>query len=168
MPWTPTKQVIDLSPVVDNLLGYFEANDADALAWANGGDALPEFEKFYSNASGRLQTIFPSLMVLSQESETDLAGEVNVAGLQLTLEATITGSNADQLVADSKKYARAVESMLANIPSATLTDGCSPDHQSHLFEIETRLDILRGQANPSAFLQIFQTRCVYRLTAPAF
>jgi hypothetical protein len=168
MPWTPRKQVIDLTPIADNLLGYIGTNDADSLEWANEGPGLDQFAKLYTNASGRLQTQFPSLMVLSQEMETDLAGEVLVSGVQLTLEATITGPDADTLVADTKKYARAVESMLANIPSATLTANCSPAHQANLVEIETRLDILRGQANPSAFLQIFQTRCVYRLTAPAF
>jgi hypothetical protein len=165
--WTPTKQVIDLTPIAENLLSFIEANDEDALVWAGGVD-LAEFAATYTNASGRLQTRFPCLMVLAQESETDLAGEANIAGFQMTLEGTVSGPEPNQLVSDTKKYAKAVESMLANIPSATLTAGCDPPNTATLFEIETRLDILRGIATPSAYLQIFQIRCVYQLIAQAF
>lgn len=167
MTWTPRTNVIDLTQVADNLLGYVGENDSDALLWANGS-ALPEFAAFYTNASGRLQTIFPSLMVLSQDAETDLTGDILISGLQLTLEGTVSGSNADDLVAATKMYAKAVESMLANIPSATLMAGSSPHQEASLFEIETKFDILRGQQAPSAFLQIFQIRCVYRITAAAY
>jgi hypothetical protein len=166
MAWAPQKQVIDLSQIADNLLGYIEANQVEVLDWA--GDNLNPFAKFYTNASGRLQTIFPSLMILSQTCETDISGDILVAGLELTLEATIGGPNADELVANTKLYAKSVESMLANIPSATLTANSDPIMTAALFEIETRLDILRGQQSPTAFLQIFQTRCVFRLTASAF
>lgn len=163
MAWTPPTNVIDLSQIADNLLGYIEANQEDALEWANSGPGLNPFAKLYTNASGRLQTIFPSLMILSQTCETDLSGSTLIAGLELALEGTIGGPNADELVADTKKYAKAMESMLANIPSADLTANSDPAMTAELFEIETRLDILRGQARPTAFLQIFQTRCVFRL-----
>lgn len=167
MAWAPTKNVIDLSQVADNVLGYIETNQVDALTWA-GGIALGGFAKFYTNASGRLQTIFPSLMILTQTCETDLSGEVLVAGFEMTLEGTVGGSDPDILVADTKIYAKAVESMLANIPSASCTADSDPSMNASLFEIETVLDIVRGHQTPTAFLQIFQTRCVYRLTASAF
>jgi hypothetical protein len=138
MAWAPQKQVIDLSQIADNLLGYIEANQVEVLDWASNGDGLTPFAKFYTNASGRLQTIFPSLMILNQTCETDLAGD------------------------------KGIESILANIPSADLTANSDPIMTAALFEIETRLDILRGQQSPTAFLQIFQTRCVFRLTASAF
>lgn len=172
MPYLPTKQVIDLSQIADNLLGYVSLKQVDALVWAQQSSGVvvsgAPFVRFYTNASGRLQTEFPSLMILSQESETDISGDALIGGLQLTLEATISGSDADDLVLRTKVYAKAVESMLANIPSATLTADSNQSMTASLFEIETRLDILRGQQKPSAFLQIFQVRCVYRLIAEAF
>lgn len=168
MTWVPPNKVIDLSQVADNLIGYIDTYQTDALAWASGGLGLADFAKFYTNASGRLQTIFPSLMILTQESETDLSGDVLIAGLQMTLEATIGGGDPDELVANTKVYAKAIESMLANIPSATLTANSDPAMNASLFEIETRLDILRGQQSPTAFLQVFQTRCVYQLISAAF
>lgn len=167
MAWTPQKQVLDLTAFVDNLLGYVEEQDADALAWANGGQPLPEFARLYSNASGRLQTMFPSLMVLSQACETDLRGEILQGGLEITLEGTVSGSDPDELVRTARMYATAVESMLHNAPSGTLTAGSNIEH-ARLMEAETVFDILRGQQQPSAFLQIFQTRCGFLLTQPAY
>lgn len=167
MAWSPNINVIDVTQIADNLLTYIEANNEQVLDWASTAP-LTSFQAFYTNASGRLQTLFPSLMILSQEVETDLTGDVLIAGLQLTLEGTVSGSDANTLTQNTKVYAKALESMLANIPSATLTANSSPVMQATLFEIETRLDILRGQQTPSAFLQIFQTRCVYQLQASTF
>lgn len=166
MAWLPTAKVIDLSQTADNLLAYIAANQTDALEWAEPG--LDDFQKFYTNASGRLATQFPSLMILSQRVDTDLAGDTLDAALQLILEATISGSDADELVAKTKHYSKAVESMLLNVPSEVLMANAEGYHRSYAVELETELDILRGQQSPSAFLQIFQTRVVYRLSASGF
>jgi hypothetical protein len=107
-------------------------------------------------------------MVLAQSSETDLTGDALLGGLELTLEVTITGGDADQLVLDTKIYAKAVESALANVPSATLTAGSSPAITAALFEVKTAFDILRGHKTANSFMQIFQTRALYQLITPAF
>lgn len=168
MAWTPAAKIIDLVPVADNLLAYIQANQTDALEWANGGPGLNDFAKLYTNASGRLQTMFPSLMILAQAEEPDIAGEVLLSGLQLTLEGTISGGDADQLVLDTKKYAKAVASMLMNIPSASLMAGTDDVTHSQIHELETKYDILRGQQGSTAFLQIFQIRCLYALVGRAY
>lgn len=163
MTWAPRYKVIDLSQIADNLLGYIETVQEDALEWAGGPGMIP-FTKFYTNASGRLQTIFPSLMILAQRAETDLQSEALDAAVQMVLEGTVSGPNADELVASTKKYSMAVESMLANIPSETLMANSQQFHKAYITELETELDILRGNQKPSAFLQIFQIRVVYRLS----
>src|SRR4051812_38784505 len=118
MAWPPQSKanVFDVAPLADNLLGYIESNQTDALAWANGGSGLADFAKFYTNASGRMQTTFPSLLILGQRIESDLE-EAMQADWQLVLEGAISGPNTDQIVADAKRYGQALESMLANIPS---------------------------------------------------
>ena len=166
MVWTPQKNVIDLTTIADNLLEFIALYDEDALDWANGGPGLVGFTKLYTNASGRLQTEFPSLMILAQESETDLTGDMIEAGLQLVLEGTISGPDADELVANTKKYARAVESLLTNIPADTLTANSEPEMGAWIFEIETKVDILTRIS--SAFLQVFQVRVIYRLAASGY
>jgi hypothetical protein len=168
MAWTPPKKVIDLTPLAANLLAYIELNDADALAWANGGEALPEFAATYPNASGRLQTMFPSLMILAQSDAEDLSGEANIAAFNMTLEMTISGPDPDALVETAKRYSKAVKSMITNMPSGTFTADCAPGMTANLVEMEEAFDILRGGATPSAFLQIVQLRPGWSLIAPAF
>ena len=167
MAWTPQKNVVDLTKIVDNLLAYIEQNDDAALLWANdNAEALPEFAKLYSNASGRLGTIFPSIMVLTQADEGEESewqgGDVLLTGLQLTFEVTLTGSKADELVLTTKKYERALKSMLVNCPPATLyADSSIVD--AFMKQIGTKFDILRGQKTANSYLQIFQTTVLYAL-----
>jgi TRAP-type mannitol/chloroaromatic compound transport system substrate-binding protein len=167
MTWAPTKQTVDLTQIVDNLLAYIDAQDADALEWANGDPGLAEFAGLYSNATGRVQTKFPQMVVLTQTIETDLAGDILIAGYQLVLETAVTGANADELATNTKIYGKAVESMLSNIPSATLTANSSPAITATLFELETRYDETRRLPTPG-FIQLFQTRAVYRLMQAAY
>ena len=169
MAWTPDAKVFDFRHIGQNLLDFVEANQQDALVWA-GGPGLKVFEKFYTNASGRLQTIFPSLMILDQTTTTDLE-DINEGDVALTFEATVTGGDADQLVADTKTYAMALESMLVNIPPASLMAGALITQRSYIVELATAFDITRGfgtGTTPTAFMQIFQTRVVYRLQASGY
>ena len=66
MTWAPKNQVLDLTPIVDNLLAFIDTNDEAALEWASG-DTLPGFKGLYPNATGRLATLFPQIIVLDQE-----------------------------------------------------------------------------------------------------
>lgn len=166
MVWSPHYQVVDYSQVADNLLTYIDANQTEALNWANGGSGLADFAKFYTNAVGRLQTTFPSLMVLAYRAETNLEGDLLESGMQITMEGTVSGNDTDQLVQDAKRYAKAVESMVANIPSAALTANSDPAMTARLFEVESVFDILRPWT--SGYLQIFQTRCIYVLSTGVF
>lgn len=170
MSWTPAQNVIDFTAVIDNLLGYIEANDADALAWANGGEPLEEFAEFYSSITGRIATKFPQLIVLSQahsveEGETD-NGEVLVVKLPLVFEGAIKGRNAEEACNTAKRYSYALESMLVNIPSLSLTGDA--DITASLTEYATRYDE-PGQLNKSSsWLQVFQTRCEYQFITSVF
>lgn len=105
-------------------------------------------------------------MVLTYRAETDLKGDLLEAGMQITTEGSVVGNDTDQLVADAKRYAKAVESMVANIPSATLTANSNPAMHARLFEVESVFDILRPHT--SGFLQIFQTRFIYILSTGTF
>jgi hypothetical protein len=165
MTWNPHFKVVDVTNTVDNLLGYIETHQAEVLLWAQGDPVLAGFAGLYANAAGRLGTLFPSLMVLSQRSETDLSGDILITGLELVLEGTVTGSSADLLVLNTKTYAMALESILANIESEDLTG--DPQVTAQLFEVGTTFDILRGQKTANSWMQIFQTKCLYKLMSAA-
>lgn len=172
MAWTPTKNVVDLTKIVDNLLNYIEDEQTDALTWANGGTSgLDDFASFYTNASGRLYTKFPSLMVLGQqddgeEAETD-EGDVLVTTLDLIMEVTLSGPNADDLVLTTKVYDLALKSMLANIPAATLTADSKVATHAVIIQLGTKFDVL-NKLSAKVFIQVFQTEVIYKLITRAF
>lgn len=167
MTYVPTKQVVDLTPLIDNLKAYVIDTDNEALAWANGGTGMTEFQEFFTNARGRTQTIFPQILVLTQTIETDLSGEILIAGWQVVLEVAVAGPDADDVATDTKRYGKAVESMISNIPSATLTANTSPAMNAFLHELETRYDETRAIPTPG-FIQVFQTRALFSLTQAAY
>lgn len=175
MTWAPTNKVVDLTKVVDNLLGYIEAQQTDALVWAKdtSDDALPDFAGIYPNATGRLATKFPQLIVLDQEhlaeaGDTDNGDIVRIT-LALTLEVALTGPDADALVLTTKKYGLALESMLVNIPAATLTADSKATTHGYLAKYQTVYDVVVGyKKEASNWLQIFQTRVEYVLLTGAF
>lgn len=168
--WPPDneRKVFDLTGVVENILDYIEEFNEDALGWANDGTALAPFESLYPNAPGRLITMFPSLVCLSQKYETDLKGDVLIAALELKFEGCVAGHQLDDLVLNTKKYAMAVESMLTNIPSEDLTAGyLNPTHGA-LMEIGSSFDLTGQLQNATNYLAIFQTSALYQFTMAAF
>lgn len=165
MTWAPEYQVFDTVGIANNLLTFFENNQDDALVWASGSSELQGFRKFYNNASGRVQQVFPSMLILAQRCTTDLAGDILQGDFQLIFEGAVSGSHTDDLVTNTKYYSQAVESMLSNIGP---TDFAAETNVTSfaLYELETEHDVLRPIT--SGFLQIFQTRVMYKIQTAAF
>lgn len=170
MAWPPANEakVLDVTVIVDNLLGYIEEFGADALAWANGGTALTDFALLLPNAPGQLVTQFPCLVAISQDFEADLHGEVLRGGLEVKFEGCVTGSNINDLTLDAKKYALAVESMLTNISSEDLTAGALNAMTGQIWEIGTSFDLAGQLQNANSYLAVFQVKATYRLTGAAY
>lgn len=164
MAWTPQRQVIDVSPAKDALLSFIEANNTDALDWANNGPGLAPFAAVYPNASSRLRTLFPSIALIAWGfGNTDESDEAADAILSLRFEVEITGT-ADTLPGLVEKYDLAVRSMLVNAPlMSNLTQGSkSVTHMWAPDDPATTFDVLRGFKNAD-FLQRFQTEIDYKL-----
>lgn len=168
MTWPPPneRKVFDFTGVVENILDYIEEYNEEALVWA-GAPAVP-FETLYPNAPGRLITQFPTLVCLAQGYETDLQGDALLAGLALKFEGCVTGPHLDDLVLTTKKYAMAVESMLANISSEDLTAGFKNTTTGALIEIASDFDLAGQLQDATNYLAIFQTKCAYQFITAAY
>jgi hypothetical protein len=166
--WTPTRNVVDLTPVIDNLLGYIEANNQDALVWAKGSPGLDPFAAVYPNASGWLKSLYPYVMVLNhadsgKDAEDDANGELVVTTLNLAFEVAVMGK-ADEISRKSMQYDLALRSMLVNVPGETLVDGCKTFTRAYASEWpESTYDVLRPGDRPKQFMQVFNTAMVYTI-----
>lgn len=125
MAWEPTNEAPDTRKLVSNLLAFIVANSAAAATWANGGSTLPGFAKVWNSAEGRVHKYFPDVMVLSESAVAREAAQGIEVDFELLFEIEVVGKTADTVTELAKKYVAALESMLVNIPHATLMAGTS-------------------------------------------
>jgi hypothetical protein len=166
--WSPRNNIIDLDKIVENLFAFMTTNQTDAILWANNNVALTAFAKLYPSARGRLSTVFPCLMLLKKNIVTDFSGDLVQASISLIFEAQIQGGNVDVIVEKAEKYAKAVESMLINIPMKDLTNGALNLQSGDIENIETEYDLLRSNKGNTVYLQVFQTQIEYIIYGAAF
>ena len=167
-PYQPKEQVLDLRQTADNIFAFIAANQVDAAEWAGAENYRP-INNFYISAAGRLNTIFPALMLIEKETALDATGDLLNSACRLTFEYYLDGSDTDQLVRDASAAAYILESMLSNLPHGTFDAGVAPSirHQPfQLSSLETFYDVLRGfTEDGSAFIQLVQMRTVYLIKA---
>jgi hypothetical protein len=169
MVWSPKLNVVDLTLTVDNLLAFIEANQTEALSWANGGPGLADFAAIYPNTIGWLKSKFPSLLVLGQADEGDGGNEGSLVETRLGLrfETAVMGTP-DELPILTKKYDLALRSMLVNVPSATLIAGSATITRAYVSAWPASVyDRLREAGRGNSFLQVFQTSMEYTLITAA-
>jgi len=166
MAWNPTIQVFDERPIKDNLIAFIQANQADALLWANDGTALPSIAKFHR--SPRLVTVFPALTFLqSEHKELDNEGDTLDIDFALLLELAIIHGNQDTLVERANRYAMALESMLANVSETTFFADSIIQAQKFIFAgIHVQYDVQGKYKNQ--FIDVLQIRTGWQITASIF
>lgn len=163
MAWAPNINVFDERPIKNNLIGYFDAQQADALVWANEGTALPVIKKFHR--SPRLVTVFPALTFLQSEHRAnDSEGDTLDVNFALLLELAIVHGDQDELAHRSNVYSMALESMLANIPATTFFADSIIQAQQFIFAgIQVQYDIQGKYKNQ--FIDVLQIRTGWQITA---
>jgi hypothetical protein len=163
MAYSPQINVVDATQFKDNLIAHFQANQADALIWANGGRILQEIRNFYK--SPRLVTVFPALtfIQISHESKYENILEID---LSVLIEVAIIHGNKDTLSDRSLKYSMAIESMLANVPETTLNQNSIIEIESTNMGLKTTFDV---QAKfKTQYIEVFQTLANWHIEASAF
>lgn len=165
MSWTPAQQVINLAPVIDNIFQYLEENQEDALEWAGSSStpivALNPFEKFFTSAIGRVNTVYPSLSLLTSALETKVEGETVLTTYSMVFEGVIAGGDTNDITRSAMLYGMAVESMLSNITSDELIENTNIISAVIIAPLSTEYLILASIA--SAYYQVFRTKVTYQL-----
>lgn len=164
MAYSPTIQVVDVRAFKDNIIAHIQANQVEALAWANGGRVLPEIKKFYK-APTKI-TIFPSLTFLQIDHKAKLPNDLLEIEVSYMVEVAIVHGNQETLADLATKYSMAVESMLLNVPETTLNQDSIIDITSTSVDIQTVFNIQGKTGNK--FIEIFQTRVTWEIEAAGF
>ena len=166
--WNPAEQIIDTRYLGRNILSFVSANQTEALNWANDGTDLKPFKQFSESVINRAEPIFPSLAILSERNATDFAGDIIASAFEITFEAMITGTVPADLPLLAKKYKHALESMLLNIPAASILMNAQTVTSFRVDSIETDFDEIKTNDMRNSFMQMFQTKVVYVLYTGAY
>ena len=159
MPYTPTKAVPNPRKVADNLLAYFATTQTDALEWAAGQDDPPKNIAFFSNnVVNRAEPIFPSIGVADDTSAADVTdGDIFRVAYAVTFEVMVSNAAPQTCINEAAVYAKAIASMIANIPQADLIDDADVE-TAVLESIELGFDEIRTNEMENDYLQVFQIR----------
>lgn len=165
MAWTPQINVFDETPVKDNLNAFIQANQTEALKWANGGTSLPPITVF--NRSVRLTTQFPALTWLQTSHDANYGdGGLLLIEFEALIEVAIIHGNMDTAADRIVRYAMALESMVVNLPETTFKQGS-------ILTIEStsgRFRITHAEQGKykNKYIQVFQARAVWHIEASAY
>lgn len=165
MAWTPTYKVIQARQTVPNLFTYFETNQADALLWAHGSALIP-FQEFSDGVQNRAFPIFPSIAFKRDSSRTVGDGEVLQVEYSVVFEMVIENATPGAAVAQARSYLTAIQSMMANIPDATLLANTDANAVTTI-EIADNFEEVKSIENKT-FFQEFEVGATFVLTGSMF
>lgn len=166
MAWEPTYSVINARAIADNLLAYFETNQAAALTWAGGGSLKP-FKKFSNSVGDRLKPVFPSIAFSDDNDAVDYTLDLPEGAYSLTFQLSIQNADPDTATTQARVYALAVLSMIRNCPPDTLAANTHTFERGNVLEsMECGFDPIMAHENrQNDFLQVLQIRTVFKLQA---
>lgn len=168
MAWTPTHGIINARAIASNLLTYFETNQVDALAWANGGSGLIPFQRIENSIGNMNEPFYPAIMFSQDNDAADYTEELVDAGYSVTFEVMITNPDPNTAVSQARVYEAAIKSMIRNCPQSTYTANTGALASGAVLRtLEAGFDPIKSNENRNDFLQQFQVRATYTLTASA-
>lgn len=110
--WTPLYPAAKfIRPIRENIESLLKANEAESLAWANDGDAMPAY-KVYRKALW-YNTLWPVISIVSQSTEMEGAGDEALPQTHVFLvEIEDSGPNPDDLVSTVERRVQAVSMII--------------------------------------------------------
>lgn len=132
MAWTPKYDALFIGPLIENVITIIKRDEAEALAWANGGTSLPGFATHQQ--ARRADVRYPFLAVLA--NETDLEESEEEAFLEeeskLIVEVALVNADPNLLAATLFRYVQALDSIIRSASPEDLAAGMAPTGHSRI------------------------------------
>jgi len=168
MAWVPAHAIINARAIAANLLTYFETNQADALAWANGGTGLKSFQRIENSIGNLNEPFYPAIMFNQDNDVADYTDELVAGAYTVTFELMVTNSDPNTAVTQARVYEAAVKSMIRNCPQSTYTANTGALASGAVLNtLEAGFDPIKSNETRNDFMQQFQIRATFTLTASA-
>lgn len=122
MTWAAKIPFAGVEPIIENLIAIVERDQTEALAWANGGSGLDDFEQI--SRARRADAKYPYLAIFA--SDTDLRQGDEERSLdqahRIVMEIVVIGSDPEALTGTLHKYTKAVHQMVISASVADITE----------------------------------------------
>lgn len=116
-----------IRPMRENLQALLQANEADALAWANDGDAMSPY-KVYRKALW-YNTLFPVISIVSQKTQMVGSGDEAIPQKHsILIEVEDAGPDPDDLTLSIERRVAAVDMIITSANPNLLKTGMDADH----------------------------------------
>lgn len=163
-----TFAVLTARAIPINLLTYISDTDTqEAALTAVGGEGLKLIKTVSQTVANRLKPAYPAIAFVDDNDAKSYEGDVITAGYVATFEVNVVHTNPDTAVSNARKYEAAIERMILNCPFATLTANTGAT-SCNLQQIESGFDAIKTDEGQKEFLQTFQVRATWLLTAGAY
>jgi hypothetical protein len=167
MPWTPTEPILSSRAIAESLATYFAANQVDAILWAHGS-ALKPVSKFSNSVANRTIPVFPAMAFSDDNDVVEYGNDLLDAAYSVTFEFMVQNADADTAVTQARSYLKAFISMMVNCPQATLATNTGAIAGTIVIQtVESGFDPIKTNEQQNDFLQMFQIRAVYTISASA-
>lgn len=168
MAWTPTEQIPDTRPLMENLLQFIRDNQTEAFSWANEGNPLKPFQIVFNNITGRVIDKYPSLAVVADRFRKDLTEDTHKTTWNLSIEVAIEGSKATDLVIESRKYEYALASMFLECANTKALIENSDNLATCVFEELNPVFDEFGENINSKYTQVCSLSAQFTFTSSAY
>lgn len=143
-----------------NILAYIQSDQDSYLE-----TGLKAIKNVSQTVANRSVPYYPSIAFSDDNDAKDYSGDVIQAAYSATFEISVTSNDPDDAVTQARKYAAGVESMILNCPTLTTNTGAT---SASIQTLESGFDPIKTNDQQSEFLQVFQIRATWLLTAGAY
>ncbi len=163
MSWEPTQNAFDTTQIDGNLAAYLAAKQADALKWANGGNALKLFNFGEDALADPDKPNLPALLIAGDGETEESDDDALVVAYRIDYRAVVFAESAATIRPLAKKYANALKSMLKNISTIELFAGIPRTQLLLSATVSANYDEPGASKKLKGHVQYFNVRAVYRL-----
>lgn len=143
-----------------NILAFIQSDQESYLE-----SGLKLIKNVSQTVANRSVPYYPSIAFLDDNDAKDYSGDVIQAVYSATFEISVTSDDPDDAVTQARKYEAAVESMILNCPTLTTDTGAIA---ASINTLESGFDPIKTNDQQNEFLQVFQIRATWLLTAGAY
>lgn len=163
MSWAPPENTVDTSGIESAIMAYIAENQAEAIAYANGGTELKPFVFLENILANPNKPGLPSLEVTGEQEQTTILEQLLRLEYKIEFESLVTATSADAVKGLAKIYAESLKLLLGGVSLKTLVKDLADSIPDEQFSPSARYGSILSNDNETAFFMKFTVAANYQI-----